>query len=91
MRRTASLAAIRLILVALIAQPAGAALIHDTAIRYPVIGAILATIEACVIAYGAKAVPAPEATLGDYLAGVRRITHEVASTNADDPPASPPR
>jgi hypothetical protein len=91
MRRTASLAALRLLLVALITQPAAAALIHNTAIRYPLIGAVFATIEACVIAYSSKTEPAPEATLGDYLAGVRRLTHETAATNADDPPVTPPR
>lgn len=44
--------AVRVFLVTLAAQPAVAALIHDTAIRYPVIGAVISAavaVEAAIL------------------------------------------
>lgn len=41
---------LRIFVVAVLAQPAVATLIHDTAVRYGISGAVVAAVEAAVIA-----------------------------------------
>ena len=65
---------LRILLVALLTQPAAAALFHDTAARYPLAAGVIAAVEGAIIAYHSKS--SNGSTAPDEYAELGRIFSE---------------
>lgn len=85
---------LRVLLVAVAAQPAAAALIHDTTLRYPLVGGVLAAVEGAVLAYRSKTAPVTSSVpsaLGIQMADLYRTAMNGGSAAVDHPaPTTPP-